>query len=135
MTPNFLTSLQKGRDARRKADLHAVQSALELYYEDKKAYPSADSLVLIYDGNPHSLIDSASGKIYMKLLPNDPLATNNYVYCVNATNSQYQLYALLDNTQDPQIISPTQLVSCSTPTTCRTSTNCNYGIASSDTLP
>jgi len=37
---NFFTSLKKGRDAKRKADLEQIQRALEMYYEDKKAYPT-----------------------------------------------------------------------------------------------
>ena len=41
ITGNFFTSLKKGRDAKRKADLEQVSRALEMYYEDKKAYPDS----------------------------------------------------------------------------------------------
>jgi len=38
---NFFTSLKKGRDARRKGDLEQIQRALEMYYEDNRAYPNS----------------------------------------------------------------------------------------------
>ena len=38
---NFFSSLAKGRDSRRKQDLEAISRALELYYNDNKAYPTA----------------------------------------------------------------------------------------------
>ncbi|MCJ7740543.1 prepilin-type N-terminal cleavage/methylation domain-containing protein, partial [Candidatus Microgenomates bacterium] len=38
---NFFSSLSKGRDSRRKQDLESVAKALEIYYNDKKAYPTA----------------------------------------------------------------------------------------------
>ncbi|MFN4212430.1 MAG: type II secretion system protein [Microgenomates group bacterium] len=122
---NFITSLKKGRDARRKADLEQIQRALEMYYEDKKAYPSS-----ITFGGP--LVDSTSGKIYMQKIPNDPLSNINYRYCVDlpSSPSKYQLYAKLENSQDPKIITPAPLPSCTA-----NCPDCNYGISSPNTNP
>jgi type II secretion system protein G len=122
---NFLTSLKKGRDAKRKADLEQIQRALEMYYEDKKVYPTS----LSFGGQ---LTDSVSGKIYMQKLPNDPSSGMNYRYCVNSATSptKYQLYAKLENTQDLSIITPSPLTDCTSDCP-----NCNYGIASLDTTP
>ncbi|MGB9706948.1 MAG: type IV pilin protein, partial [Microgenomates group bacterium] len=36
---SFQSSQMKGRDARRKSDLSQIQKALEMYYNDKGAYP------------------------------------------------------------------------------------------------
>jgi prepilin-type N-terminal cleavage/methylation domain-containing protein len=38
---NFITSLKKGRDAKRKSDFEQIKNALEMFYEDKKHYPSS----------------------------------------------------------------------------------------------
>ena len=59
---NFFSSLKKGRDVRRKADLSSVKKALEMYYEDHLVYP--DGLVW---GSP--LIDD-NGKI-IRLSPKE----------------------------------------------------------------
>ncbi len=90
---NFFTSLKKGRDTRRKADLEQVQRALELYYEDKKAYPITTALAF---NSP--LTDPVSGKIYMQKVPNDPVSGKNYEY-ISASGSDYKLFACLENNQ------------------------------------
>lgn len=91
ITGNFFTSLKKGRDARRKADLEQTQRALEMYYEDKKAYPLTAALVF---GTP--LSDSVSGKVYMQKVPNDPISGKNYQY-LSADGTSYRLFACLEN--------------------------------------
>lgn len=123
---NFFTSLKKGRDARRKIDLEQIQKSLEMYYEDKKTFPTTLTF-----GN--SLTDPATGKIYMVKLPNDPLLNNRYRYCVDLlTNpTKYQIYAKLENAQDTSRIDPDQLANCTTNCTL----GCNYGISSSNTSP
>lgn len=123
VTGNFFSSLKKGRDARRKEDLAQIQRAIELYYEDKKVYPSS----LTFNS---SLTDSVSGKIYMQKLPNDPISTNAYRY--DSDGSYYRLFACIENTQDTGAgvsqsgFSNAGTVSCTGCTTCRytiTSTN------------
>lgn len=92
ITGNFFTSLKKGRDAKRKADLEQITRALEMYYEDKKAYPTTE---LVF-GN--ALTDSDSGKVYMQKVPNDPTSGKDYEY-LSADGSNYKMFACLENNQ------------------------------------
>ncbi|MCL4374990.1 prepilin-type N-terminal cleavage/methylation domain-containing protein [Patescibacteria group bacterium] len=101
ITGNFLISLKKGRDARRKADLEQVQRAVELYYEDKRSYPNWD---IFAAGNTKLCETQACGgseKVYMETIPNDPSYPNrNYTYMVRSADDQaYKMFACLENTQ------------------------------------
>lgn len=137
---NFITSLKKGRDARRKGDLEQVQKAVEMYYEDKKMYPL--STEVSFTGTA-PLIDSVSLKIYMQKISTDPLHNQTagtgpvYIYCVDSATAptKYQLYTLLENTLDTSIINPAKLSICTTTGNCKSNTSCNYGISSSNTVP
>ncbi|GAB4219107.1 MAG: hypothetical protein Fur009_3580 [Candidatus Microgenomates bacterium] len=128
ITSNFFTSLKKGRDAKRKGDLEQIQRALELYYEDKKAYPTS----LNFD---QSLTDNETGKVYMQKIPNDP-SNGNYYYQSDGT--YYKIYACLENNQQilPYISNPTNF-SCNN--TCKDSqgnnVSCIWGISSSNVSP
>lgn len=131
---NFITSLKKGRDARRKADLEQIQRALEMYYEDKKAYPTSISF-------GDQLIDPASGKIYMQKIPNDP-SGGNYKYVYDSTNNGYKLYACLENTQQvlpyASGLNPGSNFTCNTLCFAQDRTTriiCIWGISSSNTNP
>lgn len=98
---NFFTSLKKGRDAKRKGDFEQVQKALEMYYEDKKAYP----LFKIFDSPGYQLCGNglvapnsscaAGEKAYMLKVPNDPVSGRSYEYV--SAGSDYRLYACLEN--------------------------------------
>jgi len=123
---NFITSLKKGRDARRKGDLEQIQRSLEMFYEDKKAYPASITFDAKFcENNPCGATD----KVYMQKVPTDP-SGKNYRYCTNTSTNQYQLYAYLENSNDLKIISPSYLSSCTADCP-----NCNYGIAGTDTTP
>jgi len=115
---NFFSSLKKGRDARRKADLEQIQRAVEMYYEDKRSYPAT-----IIFGT--SLTDSASGKIYMQKVPNDPISGNNYVYQSDGT--YYKLYSCIENNLDQ---GPGVNQNGYTGTNCGNCGACKYGISS-----
>ena len=91
---NFITSLKKGRDARRKIDIEQIQKSLEMYYEDKREYPPT----LSFGGN-HQIIDSVSRKVYMQKVPDDPTTTKHYFYSTTA-DDKYTLYSCLENDQD-----------------------------------
>ena len=121
---NFINSLKKGRDAKRKSDLEQIQTALEMYYEDKKVYPST----LLFNT---SFADPLSGKVYMARVPTDPKGEYKYRYCTEATYQKYQLYAQLENLQDTKaIIEPEELSTCTSD--CST-LGCNYGVSSGNT--
>jgi general secretion pathway protein G len=130
ITGNFFTSLKKGRDAKRKADLEQITRALEMYYEDKRAYPSS----LTFGSQ---LKDPDSAKVYMQKLPNDP-NSGSYGYETDANGSYYKIYACLEN--DLQILpytSSPSIFTCSK--NCKNQTNatvpCIWGISSSNTTP
>lgn len=90
-----LTSFrQRGRDARRVADLRQAQNALELYYAKNSVYPDA--------ANWSALSDAlVNGGIGVAKIPNDPrcastncASANNYRYTTNGQN--YILAARLE---------------------------------------
>ncbi len=128
ITSNFFTSLKKGRDARRKGDLEQIQRALELYYEDKRIYPTEISF-------GQSLTDTETGKIYMNKIPNDP-SGNSYHY--ESDGTYYKLYACLENNQQilPYVSNPTNF-GCNN--VCKGSegnnVSCIWGVSSSNTNP
>lgn len=93
---NFFTSLKKGRDAKRKGDLEQIQRGLEMYYEDKKAYPIFTFPFggKLCENNPCG----ASDKVYMQRVSNDPVSGKNYEY-ISSTGTDYKLFACLENDQ------------------------------------
>lgn len=135
ITGNFITSLKKGRDARRKADLEQIQRALEMYYEDKKRYPSS----ITFGSQLCESTSCTSGeKIYMQKVPNDPTSGSNYGYEADTNGGWYKLYACLENNLQilPYQSNPSSF-SCST--TCEypagTTVPCIWGISSPNTTP
>lgn len=101
---NFITSLKKGRDARRKADLQQIQKALEMYYEDNKEYPEAG-------GEDGELDITASGtlchpegcdtKTYMYKIPIESKTGCQYLYVHEDSDGEgYSLYSTIENNQD-----------------------------------
>ena len=95
----FLAKSQylKGRDARRKADIHKIQEALEEYEKDHDCYPAVD-LVVCQPGM--GLIP------YVSKIPCDP-ATNLSYYYENNNNvcaKWYRIFIFLDNLHDRNII-------------------------------
>lgn len=135
---NFFTSLKKGRDARRKGDLEQIQRALEMYYEDKRAYPTtAPGSGFVFGGD-----FSVSGKVYMKKVPNDPVSGKNYEYDYDSVNGAYKLYTCLENTQQvlpySVALSPGGGLSCNTNCFAQdgtTSITCIWGISSPNVNP
>lgn len=141
---NFLNSIRKGRDARRKADLGQVQKAIEMYYEDKKEYPNFP----ITWGNAlcetSTAVSCGSEKTYMQKLPTDPLSNQSYAYyyVVTSSPSTYKLYSCLENSQDlgPGVAQASGAQSSYSGTNCGTGCKtsgtaglCIFGIASPNT--
>ena len=83
----FSGSQTKARDAKRKADIHAIQSALELYIGDHNRYTVNLSS---FDAND------------IQTVPTDPRTKNSYSYITDAAGDCYILYAVLENVTDPQ---------------------------------
>jgi len=91
---------QKARDSKRLSDLKQVQTALEMYYTDQNAYPSAATAVTLGDTD-HACLNSsgfaATGCTtpYMGLVPVDPTATQSYSY-TSADGTTYSISATLE---------------------------------------
>lgn len=102
LTVSFLGVRVRGRDAQRKSDVKAIQSALELYRADNDAYPatSAFSSPQISCGGQFA----GGFVIYMQKVPCDPSTGVLYNYSqVSATS--YILGVCLENTNDKDGVS------------------------------
>jgi len=81
---NYVTSIKKSRDGKRKVDLEQIRSGLEMCYSDVGSYPS------ITFGNP--LV--CGGNTYLDPIPNDPLNSSPHVYTyLNFGGTSYSLCA------------------------------------------
>lgn len=138
ITGNFITSLKKGRDAKRKGDLEQIQRALEMYYEDKKVYPTA----LSFGTSLCETVDCLSGeKIYMQKLPDDPISGKDYEY-LSADGSNYKIFACLENNQQmlPYVSTGYTISTMTSCSSCKDSAgttvaNCVWGVSSSNITP
>jgi len=121
---NILNSLQKGRDARRKNDLSQVQRALELYYEDYKAYPTG-APPFGYAFCQTSACYSTE-KIYMMKTPTDPNSTYSYSYIVDPAGQYYYLLSCIENYVNDKGpgVSSTGFCSTPPPAACGTAPTC-----------
>jgi len=121
----FITSLKKGRDARRKSDLDQTQKALEMYYEDNKAYPDAVTF-----GSALSTAD----KTYMQKVSNDPISGNSYQY--ESDGTYYRLFSCIENGND-QSSGVSQTGYSGGPASCGTGAcaTCKYTISSPNITP
>lgn len=134
ITGNFFTSLKKGRDAKRKGDLEQIQRALEMYYEDKKAYP----LALTFGGKLcETGACGANEKVYMQKVPDDPISGKDYQY-LSTSGADYKLFACLEN--NLQILPYESTGSTLTCENCRNPSDtsdveCILGVSSSNISP
>lgn len=92
---------EKARDSKRLSDLKQVQTALEMYYTDNNAYPTAATSTEIGTGNYACLNSSgfaATGcaSPYMGQVPTDP-GTGTYDY-TSADGTTYSITATLEGT-------------------------------------
>lgn len=88
----------KGRDARRKSDIHKIQEAVEEYEKDHDCYPQPE-LVVCQPGT--GLVP------YISKIPCDPATGDTYYYENDNDNCAkwYRIFILLGNLSDKGIIS------------------------------
>lgn len=107
---SYVPTLKKGRDTRRKSDLNSISKALELYYNDNESYPlaSANNKIAGCENGTTECewgeiweTTGSNGVIYMPQIPKDPKG-NSYFYDSD-DGTYFQLYAKLENQDDPQI--------------------------------
>lgn len=141
---SFRSSQGRGRDAQRKSDLKQIGNALELFYSDYDKYPS--DVGGIIQGCPYNPGTGAGGACswgedeisdgktsYFKKVPDDPSDGFTYYYRIvdPPSNQKYQLFAYLENTEDPACIggdcvNPPVTVTCG-------GKLCNFAITSANT--
>ncbi len=137
---NFLTSIKKGRDSKRKQDLQTVQKALELYFEDNKTYPVSSTYVPnIPLCHPNGCgTGNTAGATYIQKTPADPTSGYNYSY-ISTDGKSYKLYACLENDQDVgpgvKLLNGAQDTSNGYPGTTCGSCKCMFGVSSPNTTP
>ena len=143
---NYISSLKKGRDAQRKADLAQLQRSLEAYANDNKgAYPVSDAsgnilgcptdTAGVCDWGSGSFRDT-NGAIYMNKLIKDPTTSQNYFY-VSGGEGNYQIYSRLENSKDLCFTNSTDMCKSNgfVNTVCGQGLLCNYGVASTNSNP
>lgn len=94
---SFQGAQAKARDAKRKGDLKALQTALQAYYNDNQKFPNESGFITGTNG----LISDLSPS-YIKQIPTDPSSgtATPYCYTISTDQQSYSLYALLENTKD-----------------------------------
>jgi len=105
---NLNSARSRARDTQRKSDLRNIKTALMMYYNTCGAYPDngpagqiegcGTTCTSVSDcpwGSPWEM----GGTDYMKLLPKDPLDSQNYTYTYMDDNN-FTLVSLLENMSD-----------------------------------
>ncbi len=87
----FSTAQKKGRDARRKGDMKAVQDGLEQYYSKNMGYPAA--------ADCSALGSTLSSGGYMNAgIPDDPkTADSSFQYACDSNSDEYCVCAELES--------------------------------------
>lgn len=101
ITPNFISSLKRGRDSRRRQNLTNLKTVLRAYYNDNQSYPASDDGKIAV-GDPAVAIEwgdaFTDGSIeYMEALPEET-KDPQYYYELTAGSSgeHYTLEACLE---------------------------------------
>jgi len=89
--------MAKARDARRKADIHKIQEAVEEYEKDHDCYPAS---VLC---TPE--VEAIKLRPYLNIIPCDPLTGDSYKYEPSGPvcASWYRLFAILEYERDKDL--------------------------------
>lgn len=124
-------SLNKGRDGRRKADLHKIATVLEEYYNDKGMYPDRMSVANVSDCGEGTALSE-----YLRYVPCDPITKRPYAYypqtCASGLCKVYGIYAILDYKEDTDITK----LGCNEANGCYETGGLiyNYGVAAGTTV-
>jgi general secretion pathway protein G len=88
---SYQAAIASSRDARRKADLENLRSALELYRSNNNLYPAT---LDVSCGSSASIADASN--TYLNPVPKDPGCTNR-AYIYTSTGDDYTLGAALES--------------------------------------
>ncbi len=107
---------KQGRDAKRKADLEVIRSAIELFKADCNVYPSSLPATNL-QGTLALGCTPSNGNTYYQKLPADPSSTQTYAYTRGPTSTTYVLCSTLEDPPSPAN-DTTGCGGCGTPTGC-----------------
>ncbi len=132
---------EKSRDSRRKQDLHAISKALEMYHNDMGRYPANDAAGRMMGCHGAALgdvcdwgapfINANIDTLYMSQLPQDPGGAR-YFYQQELAGQGYQLFAFLENKDDPQATEGIMGPSCGSMDGTWISGSCRYVVKSTN---
>jgi prepilin-type N-terminal cleavage/methylation domain-containing protein len=112
----------RARDAKKKAGLNELKTALRLYYNDRQVYPAGSGTTINGCGDGTEACPStgpfeAGGVLYMKTLPGDASFPLRYYGC--ADTEDFRAILELENAGDGDI--------AASQGRCPSTTNCNVG--------
>jgi len=118
---NFNAARERARDVQRKSDLNNIKKGLRMYYNDYGEYPadSGGDIVACGSGDTPTTCSwsgawTRGNMTYMKILPQDPMPDENYIYAQAASGQDFCLSATLENQSDADIgSSQTRCSACS----------------------
>jgi len=95
----------KARDGKRLSEMKNLQTALEMYYNDKSIYPTSTALGFTLGDSTHRTFSEAgftaaagsSGSVYAQTVNPDPMVSQNYTYYGDATGTMYFIRFNLEN--------------------------------------
>ncbi len=109
---------QSARDAKRKADLEQIRSAIEIYKADCNKYPASITPLSPLNGDNTST-SCPDTNTYIDLVPVDPTSPNRDYKYYSEDGTAYELCAAIEQGGDP--------VSCGAISVCGT-VMCNYKV-------
>lgn len=123
---SFVSSRTRARDVKRKSDLAAIRTALQLYYNDYNQFPASSGTPGQIVGCGTAAAASAcswgssfarAGTTYIGSLPTDPVnsGANRYAYTTSAT-VDYILQTTLETANDPDSAKSQQRCGVASPT-------------------
>ncbi len=124
ITGNFINSLKKGRDARRRNDLQNISMALESFYNDNNRYPLLSEF---YSSDSICSPKGCDVRVYMQKIPTDPKSQESYFYESDETGSYFRIYSEIENRSDQG-----DFVNQEGYNAVCNSEPCNYGLASTN---
>jgi general secretion pathway protein G len=84
--PVYSNAAQESKISRAKGDLRTLESAIVIYHAENNKYPD--------EGN----LESALVPDYIKAMPKDPWDNEDYEYEVNATENEFEVYLVGNET-------------------------------------
>jgi len=90
----FNSARSKARDSRRLSDIHNLSLALEMYYNDFGAYPSAPTSTGIIGGlclSDLGITPTCGLNTYIAKIPDDPKNNKHYLYSTVVNPQHYEL--------------------------------------------